>query len=136
MNSPGIKGILKLGLLGNATFSLVTGLTLLIAAAPIASWIGIEEPLALTLIGLMLIPFAAHLWIAARRRTVNRGEILYFCAMDALWIVASVVLLTTEIIPFTTAGNWTIALIALFVMDFFLLQVIGLARATHPVSMS
>jgi hypothetical protein len=134
MNNQGTNSILKLGLLGNAGFSLATGITLLVAGAPIARWIGIHQPLTLALIGLLLIPFAAHLWIAARRHTVNRREILYFCAMDALWIVASIVLLITGMMPFTTAGNWTVALVALFVMDFFLLQVIGLARTSKPVS--
>lgn len=136
MNINGPNGFLKLGLLGNASFSLLTGIILLAATAPLANWIGINDSLALTIIGVLLVPFAAHLWIAARRREVHTIEIVYFCVMDALWVAGSVVLLATGIIPFTAAGNWTVALVALVVIDFFLLQIIGLIRSRKPITIS
>lgn len=128
MNAIDSSNILKLGLSGNAIFSSISSLALIVAAAPIANLIGLTEPMPLIVVGLLLMPFAIHLWIASRRPQMKPIEIMYFCAMDALWIVGSAVLLTTQLVSFTTAGMWAVAVVALVVADFFLLQLYGFIK--------
>lgn len=133
MNQSTSFNILKFGLFGNATFSAISALALIVAAEPIANLIGLSEPTSLIVVGFLLIPFAVHLWIAARRTQMKPLEIMYFCTMDAFWIVGSAILLTTQLIPFSTAGMWGIAIVALIVADFLLLQLYGLVRLRRPV---
>ena len=122
-NSP-----LKMGLIGNALFSLLTGISLLIGAEPIAKWIGVPDPRILAAIGLILIPFAVHLWMAARRTPIQPGEIYYLSTLDAFWVIGSGMLLLSGWVPFTMAGAWTVAVVALAVADFMMLQLIGVLR--------
>ncbi len=119
---------LKLGLIGNALFSFFTGISLLIAAEPIAKWIGVPDYRILAAIGLILIPFAVHLWLASHRKPIQPGEIYYLSAMDAFWVLGSGILLLTGWVPFTMAGVWTLAVVALAVADFMMLQLIGVLR--------
>ncbi|GEM_PF-2386562 len=74
MNTNQPDRILKLGLLCNAGFSLIAGLILITSSRPIAGWIGVADPLALAVVGFLLVPFAAHLWIAAKRRVVHHSR--------------------------------------------------------------
>lgn len=135
MNSQPPNKILRLGLYGNAAFSLGSAILLIAASAPIARLMGVPQPLSLTLIGVLLLPFSVHLWIAARRPMMKHLEIVYFCAMDGLWILGSIALLATRAVPLNLLGLWAVAIVALFVMDFFLLQLYGLVRSrrTHPI---
>ena len=125
---------LKLGLYGNAMFSLVSAGVLVFGATPVAARMGFQWSGILIVVGLMLIPFAVHVFIAAQRDRLNQSEIVYFCAMDALWILASIALLLTRVIPLNSFGVWAIAIIALFVAYFLLLQLFGLVRSLRALT--
>lgn len=127
MNSAASKThlILKAGLLGNAAFSFLSGLALLLGATPLARWLGLPDPRALQLVGGLLLPFAAHLLLAVRRPAPRLGELYYFSLMDGLWVVGSAALLLSGAVSFTLAGKWTVALVALAVADFLVLQLVG-----------
>ncbi len=120
--------VLKIGLVGNAIFSFLTGLALIIAHVPIAAYMGIADSRILFGIGMILWPFAVHLGLASRRKTVRRSEIYYLSALDGAWVVGSAAILLGGLVPFTTAGVWIFAWVALMVADFMAMQLWGVRR--------
>ncbi len=124
----GSHKVLRIGLLGNAIFSFLTGLGLIIAHVPIAAYMGIGDSRILLVVGVLLLPFAVHLYLVGRRETVRRGEIYYLSALDGMWVVGSAVILLGGLVPFTTAGFWLFALVALMVADFMAMQLWGVRR--------
>ena len=116
---------LKIGLIGNAIFSFITGLALIIAHDAIALYMGIADARILIGVGIALLPFALQLLMASRRAPMRLGEVYYLSALDGLWVLGSVVILLSELVPFTTAGSWLFALVAVVVADFMLMQMVG-----------
>ncbi len=110
--------ILKLGLLGNASFSAISGVVLLAAATPLSAILGVPRSGALIAIGGLLLLFAAHLIIAAKRQEIWLVEVYYFCGLDFLWVLGSATLLWSGALPLTKAGVWVICAVALVVADF------------------
>ncbi len=49
--------------------------------------------------------------------------------LDVAWVAGSALILLFDLVPLTTAGRWTIALLAEVVALFAILQTIGLRRA-------
>lgn len=117
--------LLKYGLLGNAIFSGITGLALILASSQIATFMGIPNATLLMGIGIGLLPFSGQLVIALRRKPIRIGEVYYLSAMDGLWVLGSLIIFLFDLVPFTTAGLIVFALVALAVADFMLMQIIG-----------
>ena len=113
------------GLLGNAVFSLLTGVILVAASGSVATFLGIPDSRVLVGIGIGLLPFAGHLLLALRRKFVRVGEIYYLSAMDGVWVLGSVVIWLFGLVPFTAAGMVVFGLVALTVGDFMVMQVVG-----------
>jgi len=126
--------LLKYGLLGNAIFSCLTGLALLIAPSQIATFMGIPNPTLLMGIGIGLLPFAGQLILAFRRKPIRVGEIYYLSVLDGLWVLGSLIILLFDLVPFTTAGLIAFSLVALTVADFMFMQIIGVRKLIHASS--
>jgi hypothetical protein len=120
--------LLKYGLLGNAIFSCLTGIALIIAPVQIAIYMGIPDPTLLMGVGIGLLPFAGHLIIALRRKPIRTGEVYYLSAMDGLWVLGSAAILLFDLVPFTTIGLIAFSLVALTVADFMFMQIIGIRK--------
>ena len=120
--------LLKYGLLGNAIFSALTGLALIIVPLQIATLMGIPNPTLLRIIGIGLLPFAIQLIIALRRNPIRTGEIYYLSAMDGLWVLGSITILLFNLVAFTTFGLITFSLVALTVADFMIMQIMGVRK--------
>lgn len=120
--------LLKYGLLGNAIFSCLTGIALIIAPSQIATYMGIPDPTLLMGIGIGLLPFAGHLIIALRRTPIRKGEVYYLSVMDGLWVLGSAAIILLDLVPFTTIGLVAFSLVALTVADFMLMQIIGVRK--------
>ena len=115
--------ILLFALYGNATFSLMTGLTLIGFSEHVAIWLGgVPQPL-LIAIGIALLPFAGHLVLAARRKPVRPAEILYLTTLDFLWVLGSGIVLILG--SFSMQGKVIIGTVALLVAIWGTLQAIG-----------
>ena len=120
--------VLVFGLLGNAAFSLTTGLILITSATPVAEVLGLERPGDLRFLGLNLIGFAAWLVIAYRRKRTLVPEIYVISALDALWVAGSLIILSLGLAPLTLVGSWIVAGVALAVALFMTLQIMGVRR--------
>lgn len=120
--------LLKYGLLGNAFFSGLTGMALIIAPAHIATLMGIPNPTLLMVIGIGLLPFAGHLIMALRRKPIRLGEVYYLSALDGLWVLGAITILLFDLVPFTTFGLIAFSLVALAVADFMVMQIMGVRK--------
>ncbi|MFP6584566.1 MAG: hypothetical protein VCD00_18685 [Candidatus Hydrogenedentota bacterium] len=118
--------ILRGALKGNGAFSSVTGIALLVAAKPIAGYIGLEFPWLLTVIGVSLLIFAVGLFRNATREKVDLTEARIAVVLDSAWVLGSGVLLMTGML--NTTGNWSVAIIADIVLVFAIAQSVGVRR--------
>jgi hypothetical protein len=106
---------------GNALFSGLSGLVALVGARPIADFIGIPAPLALVVIGLMLIGYEFILfWATAQEEVAGYGRLAV--VLDIGWVLGSIMLIFSNWLPLTTAGKWTIGLLAEVVFWFAVWQ--------------
>ena len=119
--------LLRRALLGNASFSTLCGFALLIAAGPLAPWLGVPA-LALRVVGLVLLPFAYGLWRNARRDVVSRAEAWTAVALDLAWVAGSIALVVGELWPLRPAGTWAVLGVAEVVALWAVLQAVGLLR--------
>lgn len=96
---------------------------------PLASWIGLTQPLYLVLIGFVLLPFGLRLIGTAKSGKITWAEALTISAMDLSWVV--ITLLVLLIVPdlLATSGIIAAAAVASVVFVFFELQIYALWRA-------
>lgn len=121
-------GMLRTVLHANAAFSLLSGITGIVAAGPLAAFMGIDAPAVLGGLGVVLILYAGWLLYQTAQETIDRRVVLTAIILDALWVVDSVAILLIGWPPLTVAGKWTVAILALIVAGFAEAQYIGLRQ--------
>jgi hypothetical protein len=110
----------------DGTSSGLCGVLLLVAARPVADLIGLPSAGVTRAIGAFLVVFAAALLWNARRVTPDRQQALTTVALNVAWIVASAAVIVIG--SLTAIGNVAVALIALAVVGFTMLEIVGLRR--------
>ncbi|WP_439572230.1 hypothetical protein [Phreatobacter sp.] len=103
------------------------GLKLAVGAGILAPWLGLPEGL-LRAAGLMLVPFAIAVAIAAARAPSSRAAVLSIAAVNALWVIASLGLLVSGLVSPGLLGMAFVAAQAVFVGVLAELQIIGARR--------
>ncbi len=124
------SSLLRRTLLGNATFSIVFGIVFMIGSQPIDTFLGLDNPHALLILGALILLFGIGVVWTATRNPIERNATNLIIAMDVAWVVGSILLLLTDVAELTTGGNWAVALVAVAVADFAILQTIGLRQIT------
>jgi hypothetical protein len=118
---------LRLTLVLDAVVTGVNGLVYLAAAGPASDLLGPDAGL-LREIGGFLLVYGAAVGLLASRRVINPAATKAVIALNALWILGSVLAVVTGAAEFTTIGAvWAIAQ-ALVVAAFAELQIMGLRR--------
>jgi len=118
--------LLRRALQANGLFSALSGVTPFSAAGPLSALLGPVEPVHLRILGAGLLAYAAGLFRNARRDSIRTGEAWLAVGLDGAWVLGSGGLLAAG--GLTSAGNWTVAIVADFVLLFALLQFVGLCR--------
>jgi hypothetical protein len=123
--------LLRNTLLGNALFSIATGLICLLDAAPVAQWMGITSPWLLQALGLGVLLFGLEVgWIALRSTDLRRaGQVIL--ALDVAWVAASVLLVMSGWLALTQAGFWAVVIVADIVALLAVLEFFGLRGLEH-----
>lgn len=103
------------------------GLKLAVGAGFLAPWLGLPEAL-LRAAGLVLLPFAVAVAVAAARSPTSRGTVMTIAAVNAFWVVASLGLLVSGLVSPNLLGMAFVAAQAVFVGALAELQVIGARR--------
>ena len=112
-------------LLGNAVFSGVTGVSLLIGAVPLSRWL--EIPTWLTAaIGVGLLIFSLAVSVVARRP--SRLTVRLVIAADLVWVAGVAIVILGFPQSMSTAGLWVLGLVTVVVAGFAVLQAAGLRR--------
>lgn len=120
------QGLLKKALAGNAIFSILSGVAILLANRWLVHFLGLPHKVSLAILGVSLIVYAGILWLNARRPKIKILDAWIAVIMDAIWGAGSYVLIF--VVPFSVAGKWTVALIAELVLVFAILQWLGIRR--------
>ena len=120
------QGLLRYALVGNATFSSITGLFIIVAHDWIAHLLGAGGSAVMIGLGVGLLVFAATLLINARRPELKLTDAWAVVLMDLVWVAGSYVILLVA--PFTAEGRWVIAAVADLVLVFAVLQWMGIHR--------
>lgn len=118
--------LLRRSLMGNALFSLAAAMVALAAAGPLAAAFAVPTAW-LVVIGAGLVPFGLAVLHLGRRRDTDLRAVRIVVVMDALWVVAAAVILT---VPgsMSPVGKLVLGLLTLGVIDWAVLQAIGMRR--------
>ena len=118
--------LLRRALLGNALFSTLSAITILLAPRWVLRLLGLSQSLSLSVLGFSLIAFAVALVINARRPQVKTSDAWAAVIMDVVWVLGSGALLF--LVPFSTSGKWVVVLVADMVLIFAILQFAGIRK--------
>jgi len=124
--------LLRGALLGNAAFSGMCALPLIVLPQAVGSWLGLSQTLPLIGLGLGLGAFAAALIVLATRPLPPSSWVLAVIAADASWVAGTVILFFTPLAgALSPAGVWAVALVAAVVAFWGALQTAGLLAMDH-----
>jgi hypothetical protein len=118
----------------DGAFATFSGAILLLAAGPIAGLIELSSPLALALVGLILLGYGGFLLYFAAREPQNRTVAREAIVLNLLWVVGSYAGLLLGVFPVNTAGKWAIAIVAEAVALFAILESVALWRIRREES--
>lgn len=107
---------------GNALFSAVSGGLFSVASTAVATFMGVDAPLAVMIIGISLLVYAVLIVFYATRPTIALAFVLFAVIVDTLWVLLSVALLVSNIVPLSVAGVWAVVIVAVIVGGFAVAQ--------------
>ena len=128
ISSTGKAQFLRRALTANGIFTLVSGAGLMIGADFFADLLGLNNPLILTAVGLMLVLYAPFVFWVSLRKPILRQAVIAIILLDLFWVLGSALLLIGGWLPLSTTGKWLVAITADIVAVFAVLQTIGLRR--------
>jgi len=118
--------LLRRALLANCVFSGLSGIILLFGSNRLSELFGLHIPTILIGAGVLLLVYAAALFLNARRVTVCQTEASLAVLLNIAWVVGSVGLLFVG--SLSTVGNWTVTIAANIVLLFAVLQFYAIRR--------
>jgi hypothetical protein len=81
-------------------------------------------------LGNILVAYALVVFSQSRAQPLNLSFARFAILADVLWVLGSTALVFTDMVAFTTAGKWAIAIIADIVLIFAIVQYVGLRKIT------
>jgi hypothetical protein len=123
------SSLLRGALAADALGSGAIGLAMSVGAGSLAALFGLTASL-LSIVGLLLLPWAAWTGWLARQKNPPRMQVWTVIGINALWVIDSVLLLVSGWIQPTPLGTAFIVAQAVAVGVFAELQYIGVRRAT------
>jgi len=120
------KQFIKKILLLDAGFAFISGLTSTLAAGPLTGLMGLTDTIYLTILGIILMLYAADLAFVAVKAADKTIFVKLFLAADIAWIAASVVLIIAFSSLFSMVGLILIDVAALAVAGFAIAKYKGL----------
>jgi len=123
----GSGALLRLALRLDALVTGANGAAYLLAAPVLADLLGLSPGL-LRGTGAFLLAYGAAVWLIGTRRPLPAGAARTVVGLNALWATGSVVVVLTDALTATTAGDVWLVLQAAVVAGFAALQVAGLRR--------
>jgi hypothetical protein len=122
------SNLLRYTVRGDAIVTVAAGAICLADTHPLATVLGIQPPLALQILGAVLVLYGAFLFYTAAQAQISRRIVIAAIALDLIWVIDSAILLVAGWLPLTSAGMWTIGLLAAAVAVVAELKFFGLRR--------
>jgi len=119
---------LHTALRSNAIFCDLSGLAMILAAKPLAGFIGLANPAILVGIGIVLFAWAAMLFWGSMQIDVPRWLAWLAIDGDLSWVIGSVAVILLPAISLSAPGKWTIAIVADIVLLFAIWQFYALRK--------
>jgi len=126
--------MLRRSLIGNAVFSGLSGILILISGNFLSVLLGPEVPGNLSWIGYSLLLYTASLIRSALRKNIVVQEVWTAIFLDVAWVAGTLALVAPG--RFNPAGNWVVLSTAGIVLLFAILQHAGLRRLSVPANSS
>jgi hypothetical protein len=123
---PNPSSLLRNTLRADAAVCAVAGIDLLVFSGMAADLLGIARGATLPIVGTGLLAYAACLVIASRREPLSLTEAWAFATADLVWIAGSAALIAFG--PLSTSGRWLVGAIAVVVLAFAELKMLGIRR--------
>jgi hypothetical protein len=120
--------LLRFALRADAIFCIAAGTIGLAAAQPLSTILGIQPPLILSILGAVVVLYGAFLFYTAAQTPISLRIVTVLLVLDVIWVIDSAVLLIAGWPPLTSAGMWTIGLVAVAVAALGALKLFGLRR--------
>lgn len=118
--------LLRMALLGNAGFSIVSAAGAVLWKQVALRWLGISKDFGILFLGIGLMVFAIWLLVNSVRKNIKLQDARMAVAMDLAWVAFSVPLVVFA--PLTSQGKWVVSVIAAIVLSFAVTQWIGIRR--------
>lgn len=132
---------LKTAMRSNGVFSIISGLVFILRADPLSEFMGLTVAYGTTSattlfwIGVLVLLFAAGLFINAAREKPKLTEARLAVFLDFGWVIGSAVILFGRVVPLTAGGWWLVAAIADVVAIFALWQFSAIRKITSASEM-
>ena len=114
--------------LADTLLSSVLGLVMALFSRPIEVFMGGDQPDVLMVIGIGLVAFAVLNFTTARETPLNRTKAWIIFEVNVLWVIASIVVLATNMFDLNTIGNVITLVLALGVAGIAFIEWLGLRR--------
>lgn len=119
---------LRRTLMANSAFSALASTACLLAAQPLADFIGLPSPVAVYVVGAISAAYVASLGLILCQRPITRPAALFTILGDGVWAVGSWALLLGGWVAFTSGGWWLTAIQADLVAALAIAQYVGLRQ--------
>jgi hypothetical protein len=120
------QNLLRRALRGNALFSILSGVVILVTNRTLAEFLGLPGDADLTAVGIGLLAYAGWLLWNARRKTIRVVEAWIAVILDILWVIGSYALVFAATL--SSGGKWIVGMVAEMVLLFGVVQWLGLRR--------
>ena len=117
---------LQVALLGNAIFSLLSGLFLVWLRSKVANWFELEKSLIFLILGIGLLYFSYSIF--RQLKTPEEDQVFYIIMQDLIWVFASAAIIIFKPFNISSFGYQAIAGVAVVVLIFGVGQSVGLAQ--------
>jgi hypothetical protein len=104
------------------------GIAFIIVSGPLSAFLGVANPLALVIIGVLFVVFAAAVYSAASREVINRRAAWIIFELNVAYVIGSAIILLTDAFGLSTEGRWLVLILADLVTVFAIVEFIGLRR--------
>jgi hypothetical protein len=125
--------ILRRALAADGVVSGASGIVVVLAARPLAAWLGVNSAAGLAIVGVVMLVYAASLLYAVPRERLHRGFALAAGILNSVWVAASAALLMSNWLPLTPAGKSMVMIAADVVAVFAVWQFFGLWRTRRAL---
>lgn len=107
--------MLRTVLYANALSCFVFGVLFLVKGPAVADFLGNPPVVLLQLLGVGLLANTVLLVVVARQKFPKRNAVMTFAIGDAIWLIATIVMLVFGLFLTTAAGIWAAVAVAAFV---------------------